>query len=81
LPQYNIGRGTYGEPSIFSWGEGTILEIGSFCSIASGVKIILGGEHRIDWVTTYPFNAFWDSAKSVGGHPATKDDVIIGNDV
>jgi acetyltransferase-like isoleucine patch superfamily enzyme len=81
FPQYNIGRWTYGKPKILSWGEGAILKIGSFCSISDEVKIFLGGEHRIDWVTTYPFNKLWESARKFTGHPATKGDVIIGSDV
>ena len=31
------------------------VEIGSFCSIAKGLKIFTGGNHRSDWITTYPF--------------------------
>lgn len=80
-PEYKIGRWTYGKPDVFSWKDGTTLEIGAFCSIASGVKILLGGEHRVDWVTTYPFNALWEEAKHFTGHPKSKGDVIIGNDV
>ena len=80
-PQYKIGRGTYGYPEIFSWNEGATLQIGAFCSIASGVKLFLGGEHRVDWVTTYPFNVLWESGRHITGHPRTKGDVIIGNDV
>ena len=81
FPQYNIGRWTYGRPKILSWGEGAILKIGDFCSFSTEVKIFLGGEHRIDWVTTYPFNKLWESAEAFTGHPSTKGDVIIGNDV
>jgi acetyltransferase-like isoleucine patch superfamily enzyme len=66
---------------IFFMNEGTTLEIGAFCSIASGVKIFLGGEHRVDWVTTYPFNALWEQSSHFKGHPKSKGDVIIGNDV
>lgn len=79
--QYDIGNYTYGKPTVFSWGEGTTLRIGSFCSFASGVKIFLGGEHRIDWVTTYPFSALFQDAKRYVGHPASKGNVVIGNDV
>jgi hypothetical protein len=60
------------------------LSIGKFCSIASGVKILLGGEHRIDWVTTYPFSALtaaWPTGNQIFGLPASKGDVVIGNDV
>lgn len=58
-----------------------MLFVGNYTSIASGVKVFLGGEHRTDWVTTFPFNVLWESAKHYEGHPATKGDVVIGNDV
>ena len=80
-PLWDVGRATYGDPLVHDWGEGARLRIGAFCSIADGVQIFLGGEHRPDWVTTYPFNAMWPSAESFKGHPATKGDVTIGNDV
>ncbi len=80
-PQYEIGRGSYGKPQILDWGEGATLKLGAFCSIADGVKIFLGGEHRTDWVTTYPFSVLWKSARQQNGHPRSKGDVIIGNDV
>lgn len=81
FPQYDIGSGTYGRPRIHSWGEGAVLRVGSYCSIADGVQIFLGGEHRTDWVTTYPFNILWPSGKGLTGHPKTKGDVVIGNDI
>ena len=80
-PEYSIGRETYGTPVIRSLGEGSTLKIGAFCSISSGVQIFLGGEHRTDWVTTYPFNILWKAANTITGHPGTKGDVMIGNDV
>jgi acetyltransferase-like isoleucine patch superfamily enzyme len=79
--RYTIGDHTYGKPSVMSWNEGTSLTIGKYCSISADVTIFLGGEHRIDWVSTYPFSALWEEAKSISGHPSTKGDVIIGNDV
>jgi len=83
-PQYKIGTGTYsygGKLEVLSWGEGANLSIGNYCSIAEGVTILLGGEHRIDWITTFPFSVLWDEAKHITGHPKTKGDVIIGSDV
>lgn len=81
-PEHQFGRGTYsGDLQVMSWGEGAKLSIGNFCSIADGVTILLGGEHRTDWVTTYPFNVLWDEARHLRGHPATKGDVKIGSDV
>jgi len=78
---YEIGEWTYGRPTIIEFGEGATLHIGRFCSIAAGVKIFLGGEHRVDWVTTYPFNVMLRQEKQFPGHPHTKGNVFIGNDV
>lgn len=78
-----IGDYTYGSPTLRFWDEAT-CSIGKFCSIASGVVIMGGGNHRSDWITTYPFNAISEHfpfAKDIQGHPATKGPVIIGNDV
>ena len=60
------------------------LVVGNFCSISDNVNAYLGGNHRTDWVTTYPFGHV-NKDKFNGfngiGHPATKGDIIIGNDV
>lgn len=80
----SVGRNTYGFPNVYSWDALTSLKIGNYCSIAEGVTFILGGEHRMDWITTYPFNVMadeWPLAAAIIGHPATKGDIIIGNDV
>ena len=80
----SIGKYTYGKPNVYSWGEGAKLIIGNFCSIASNVNIYLGGNHRTDWVTTYPFGHInkqvFNNFNGVG-NPSTKGNVIIGNDV
>jgi chloramphenicol O-acetyltransferase type B len=82
FPQYSIGEGSYAEGlEVLSWGEGATLTIGNYCSIADGVTIFLGGEHRTDWITTYPFSVFWEEASQISGHPKTKGDVLIGSDV
>lgn len=81
-PQYEFGKGTYsGKLKIYDWDEGATLKVGSYCSIADGVQIFLGGEHNTDWVTTYPFNSLWKAAGHFSGHPKTKGDVTIGSDV
>jgi len=79
-PQFKIGKPTYGLPPIL-YPECADLEIGAFCAIADHVRIFLGGEHRADWVTTYPFSKLWSQAEKFEGHPSTKGDVTIGNDV
>lgn len=80
-PQYQIGRGTYGSPRVRNSSEGPTLRIGAFCSIAARSQIFLGGEHRVDWVTTYPFAALWPEAHGIEGYPRIRGDVVIGNDV
>jgi len=81
LASFEIGAWTYGRPKVVVSPNGAMLRIGKFCSIASGVTILLGGEHRADWVTTYPFNVLFAEAARIPGHPSTKGDVVIGNDV
>ena len=79
--KYEIGEFTYGVPSIaFDHGPGT-LKIGKYCSISDNVRVFLGGEHRADWVTTFPFPQLFEEARHITGHPRSKGDVIIGNDV
>lgn len=80
-PQHEIGPGSYGPLVIKSWGEGAKLIIGNYCSFAEGAKVLLGGEHRSDWITTYPFNILWEEGKNITGHPLSKGNVTIGHDV
>jgi acetyltransferase-like isoleucine patch superfamily enzyme len=80
----SYGKYTYGNPIIHFNNPCAKLIIGNFCSIASNVNIYLGGNHRTDWVTTYPFGHIHNNIfnKFDGkGHPASKGSVIIGNDV
>lgn len=79
--RHTIGRHSYGSPLIHFENSGARLHVGQFCSFAEGVQIFLGGEHRVDWITTYPFPALFEQAAHHRGHPATKGDVIVGNDV
>ncbi len=80
----SYGKHTYGVPNILWSNQNAKFVCGNFCSIASNVNIYLGGNHRTDWITTYPFGHIHQNIfnKFNGiGHPSTKGDVIIGNDV
>ena len=68
-------------PYVHDWDEGSTLSIGSFCSIADNVQIFLGGHHRADWVSTYPFPAYIPEASDIQGYGGTRGDVVIGSDV
>jgi len=80
---YSIGRYSYADPplTVLNWGEKATLRIGSFCSISSNVTIFLGGEHRVDWVSTFPLNVTFNDYKHFKRVSTTKGDVTIGNDV
>ena len=82
--QIAVGPYTYGRPKVRFPESGARLSIGRYGSIADGVEILLGGNHRTDWATTYPFPALpglWPAAAGLAGHDATRGDVRIGHDV
>lgn len=81
-----VGNFTYGHDSIevMSWGEGAEIVIGRYCSISQNVRIFLGGNHKSDWTSTYPFGHINEDVLGeikLPGHPATNGDVTIGHDV
>lgn len=80
-PDYSIGIGSYGLPVVHDWKEGASLTIGAYTSISDDVHIFLGGNHRIDWLSNYPFPAFISEASNIQDHSTTRGDVAIGNDV
>jgi acetyltransferase-like isoleucine patch superfamily enzyme len=79
---FDIGDHSYGRPKVRFADSGCRLTIGRYCSIADKVEILLGGNHRTDWVSTYPFGAFpeiWPEAPQ--DFHASRGDVVIGSDV
>lgn len=83
LSIYDIGEFSYCGPNfrVFDWNEGTTLKVGKFCSFAGDIKILLGGNHCTDIVTTYPFNVLMPGNEHCKIPSTIKGDVIIGNDV
>lgn len=84
LEKVKVGNYSYGPIDVRSWGsseEG--LEIGNFVSIGSGVKFILGGNHEMNTITTYPFKVKFLKEEEEAwskGLIIIKDDVWIGTD-
>ena len=81
-----VGRFTYGfkNMQLKEWNEGASLEIGSFCSLATGVVFMLGGNHRTDWISTFPFGHIFQEdlgGQDIPGHPTTNGNIVVGNDV
>ena len=78
-----MGAHSYGAPKIH-WDKRSSAKvvIGKYCSIAYGVNILSGGNHNTRWVSTYPHRVMFDlPGKYADGHPSSKGDVTIGNDV
>ena len=61
---------------------GEKLRIGKFCSLSSDITILLGGNHPIQNVSTYPFGVL-NTNKFSGSINIEKiiKDTVIGNDV
>jgi virginiamycin A acetyltransferase len=81
-----IGAHSYAPPSlvrVFA-GDSARVRIGKWCSIAGGVEIMPGGNHRTDTVTTYPIQrqlGLVEADPMSQGDVVSKGDVEIGNDV
>ena len=64
---------------------GDKLIIGKFCALAEGITFIMNGaNHKMDGITTYPFNIFgggWEKVTPTLDQLPFKGDTVIGNDV
>jgi acetyltransferase-like isoleucine patch superfamily enzyme len=83
-----VGDHTYGVPKVHVWRDragrshGGVVSIGSFCAIGPSVEILTGGNHRTDWVSTYPLRLRFNlPGLEQEGIPTSRGDVIVGNDV
>ena len=80
----SVGKYTYGTLEVHTWDEPEQgLEIGAYVSIASGVKFLLGGNHRMNTLSTFPFKAKFCGARVDSlskGKITVKDDVWISTD-
>lgn len=78
----SVGKKTYAALYVLDFSPSNeILRIGSYCSIAGGVKFLLGGEHNTNTVSTYPFKVkCFGEEREAGskGDIVVKDDVWIG---
>ncbi len=84
IDKVRVGNYSYGSLDVYTWGaDEERLEIGSFVSIASGVKFLLGGNHRVDTLLTFPVKVKFLNEKREAiskGPIVIEDDVWIGMD-
>jgi acetyltransferase-like isoleucine patch superfamily enzyme len=78
-----MGAQSYGDPRIrWSRGDRGKVTMGKFCSIARDVEIFAGGNHPVEWVSTYPLRVrLGIEGAYEDGLPATNGDVVIEDDV
>lgn len=82
----SVGKYTYGPLNIYGWNHpDERLIIGNYVSIASNVDFILGGNHHVSGVTTFPFSAKKNMNRHIDamtkGTILIEDDVWIGSNV
>jgi acetyltransferase-like isoleucine patch superfamily enzyme len=80
----SFGKYSYGKPTLYWQNPDAKFVVGNFCSIADNVSIFLGGNHRSDSISTYPFGHIHQNTfNSINGegHPSTRGTVVIGNDI
>ncbi|OAA86944.1 CatB-related O-acetyltransferase [Clostridium ljungdahlii] len=79
INEIDIGDYTYGCINVQTYGcENAHLTIGRLCSIAQNVKFILGGEHNLNTMSTYPFKEKLFGKK---GDTLCKGKIIVSDDV
>lgn len=77
MPVMEIGQHTYGK--ITQQGHGGV-RVGKFCSIANGVQAVFLWDHRVDWISTFPFSQKLGMVDIPTA--GTRDEkIVVGNDV
>jgi acetyltransferase-like isoleucine patch superfamily enzyme len=76
-----VGPNTYGYPRLLTYVHGReCLRAGNYCSL--GGSYLLGGQHGVDRVTTYPHRInFRMEGAGEDGFPTPTGDTIVGSDV
>jgi len=76
------GRRTYWTASarFIAYGGADRIEIGNYCSVASGVRILSGGDHDLNNITTYPLEILGAQGGPEKG-ASSPGLVRVGNDV
>ena len=79
IDRMTIGKNTYGQINVIdATNQDTRLCIGNYCSIADNVYFLLGNEHSLNTISTYPLKVkrFGEAFEA-----KSKGDIIINDDV
>lgn len=84
MEQVEVGKYSWGGINILNYDphKKSKLKIGSFCSIASDVRFMLGGKHRSDRISTYLFrqSGIYQTPKYEENIVRAKD-IVVESDV
>lgn len=79
---YRSGRAVLGRPYVMVHkGERTRARVGAFSTVGPDVVLMVGGNHRIDWVPTFALREMYDLPGAYEGNPGSRGDIEIGADV
>ena len=85
IDRVTVGRHSYGMLDVRTFCDeaGEKLEIGNYVSIAENVVFILGGQHQIKTITTFPLKAYFTRVDNImdsmsKGPIIVEDEVWIG---
>lgn len=82
LETVEVGKGTYGALNVMHLSESGNVKIGCYCSIAPAVTFLVGADHNLKTISTYPFRvkclhtAEYEAISK--GNIIVQDDVWIG---
>jgi acetyltransferase-like isoleucine patch superfamily enzyme len=76
-----MGRYSYNRPEIVVYpGDTAQVWVGNFVSIAENVALVVGGNHRLDWVSSFALRETLGLPGAFEQIPTTKGDIVIGHD-
>jgi len=78
--EFDVGEWTFGHPTVMYHRPGRQLTVGRFCSIAWDCVIMLGGNHNMNYISTYAFGHLMNDDFVAPDNEATKGNVTIGHD-
>lgn len=73
-----VGNESYGELTIYNNGTDSVVKIGNYCSIGPNTVFLVGAEHEMDHISTYPFKTM---IFNEGTETMSKGDIVIDDDV
>lgn len=77
IDNVKVGKETYGKLNVSNVTDSKLI-IGDYCSIADGVKFLVGIDHPQNHISTFPFNV---KILKKNAEAISKGDIVIDDDV